>query len=998
MHKSMGQKYGNGFALPTILISSIVMLIVLLASVSSTTAVRVAIQNQYYAQLAQAAGDAGVAYAEACLAASGGVPGWSNSAPLQPNTDCSGTPLVSCPTTSNNPLCWVTKNENVISSFSIARPSVDQPSVLVVGGGGSGGGSTGGGGGAGGVVYVPSMSLDKEAYTVVVGDGGAATGIQSPGQNGGNSSFNGIVAFGGGGGGYSTPSPSGGPGQNGGSGGGGQNYYGSTYVSGSGTPGQGNDGGPLGTSAGSGGGGAGGPGFAGSGSSVGGNGGVGIANSITGTSVFYGGGGGGGNGGTGGNGGGGNGANVGASGVANTGGGGGGGWAHASGNGGAGGSGVVIIRYPTGSITASGGALSTSGGYTIRKFTSGSSTFNVTAVSNLVQTIPNSGFVQILRSSNSAVWKTYNQTSTPPSVVPDLCSGSAKSIYGWNNAVVRNASYSISDSTAQAIGIGPSATVPGDKYFRKDFSVTKAGTYTLKLAGNDYLHWYVDGDILSNWHSTAEHLRTKFLDVGCHTMTIRATNTGILPSNSDLMGSLTLNGSSFPIVVTDSSWRVSAGGLVHYSSPNYYVDPSAWTNATEVRPSTSGNSSWTSVSGDSDAYFITSPANSGSYSPGSQWTNYRDANDVIVPSNTSVRVTAQCDDKCVVYMDGNAILPNVVWSTNYTTTLTMTAGTHHFGVASYNGGSAAGASGFSFAAVRLSDGATLSRSSASWLGANYWNPTDQNPYSYDTSFASTPVSAASATGSVLVVGGGGSGGSSASGKGGAGGGGAGGLLYNTGYSFRTGDTIPVTVGGGGASVSGTSIIGNRGADSVFGSMTAIGGGGGSSAYPVTGATGGGSGGGGGYNGYSVVVLGSAGIINQGNSGGKSNKNNNGGGGGGAGGNGGDTDPAYVGVAGGVGGVGGVGLSNSISGSAVTYARGGDGASNPVQSGAANTGNGGSAGPYSSTAASGAGGSGIVIISYPTGSMTTTGGTVTYSGGNTIVTFTSSGTFTVTSVT
>lgn len=44
--------------------------------------------------------------------------------------------------------------------------------------------------------------------------------------------------------------------------------------------------------------------------------------------------------------------------------------------------------------------------------------------------------------------------------------------------------------------------------------------------------------------------------------------------------------------------------------------------------------------------------------------------------------------------------------------------------------------------------------------------------------------------------------------------------------------------------------------------------------------------------------------------------------------------------------------------------------------------------------SGAGGSGVVIVSYPTGSMSATGGTITTSGGNTIHKFTSNGTFTV----
>jgi hypothetical protein len=60
-------------------------------------------------------------------------------------------------------------------------------------------------------------------------------------------------------------------------------------------------------------------------------------------------------------------------------------------------------------------------------------------------------------------------------------------------------------------------------------------------------------------------------------------------------------------------------------------------------------------------------------------------------------------------------------------------------------------------------------------------------------------------------------------------------------------------------------------------------------------------------------------------------------------------------------------------------------------GTANTGGGGGGGGHNNSI-SGAGGSGIVIISY-LGSQRGTGGTVTTSGGYTIHTFTSSGTFT-----
>jgi hypothetical protein len=112
-----------------------------------------------------------------------------------------------------------------------------------------------------------------------------------------------------------------------------------------------------------------------------GNGGIGLQYSISGNATYYAGGGGsvhhylGGGGmwywglGDGGLGGGGAGSPAGTTGVngtANTGGGGGG----SVSGGGNGGSGIVIIRYLTGSVTATGGTVSTDGNYTIHTFTS----------------------------------------------------------------------------------------------------------------------------------------------------------------------------------------------------------------------------------------------------------------------------------------------------------------------------------------------------------------------------------------------------------------------------------------------------------------------------------------------------------------------------------------------------------------------------------------------------------------------------------------------------
>ncbi|MDD5397232.1 MAG: DUF2341 domain-containing protein [Candidatus Moranbacteria bacterium] len=210
---------------------------------------------------------------------------------------------------------------------------------------------------------------------------------------------------------------------------------------------------------------------------------------------------------------------------------------------------------------------------------------------------------------------------------------------------------------------------------------------------------------------------------------------------------------------------------------------------------------------------------------------------------------------------------------------------------------------------------------------------------------------------VLVVGGGGGGGSSATGSGGGGGGGAGGLVYNTSVSVTQGQAVAVTVGGGGApGTAGANQNGSNGQDSVFGSITANGGGYGAR----TGVNGGngGSGGGGGYNGYATVHNGGTGVAGQGNAGGNTSMLSwaGGAGGGGAGGIGGDNKASHV------GGDRGPGLALSISGSSVTYATGGAGGANTPVASPANVGKGGDAAYAAGTAF--AGGSGVVIVRYP----------------------------------
>jgi MSHA biogenesis protein MshQ len=170
---------------------------------------------------------------------------------------------------------------------------------------------------------------------------------------------------------------------------------------------------------------------------------------------------------------------------------------------------------------------------------------------------------------------------------------------------------------------------------------------------------------------------------------------------------------------------------------------------------------------------------------------------------------------------------------------------------------------------------------------------------------------------VLVVGGGGGGGFPQDRTGG--GGGAGGLIYNA--AFAVAGTINVTVGAagtGGVGAGGATAGGN----SVFGALTAIGGGRGGTGPAAGGvfATSGGSGGGGYHN---PADSGKAGTGGQGNAGGSGwdsadvNIGFKAGGGGGAG-------SAGTTATAGVNGTGGAGVQNSISGASLFYAGGGGG--------------------------------------------------------------------------
>ena len=258
---------------------------------------------------------------------------------------------------------------------------------------------------------------------------------------------------------------------------------------------------------------------------------------------------------------------------------------------------------------------------------------------------------------------------------------------------------------------------------------------------------------------------------------------------------------------------------------------------------------------------------------------------------------------------------------------------------------------------------------------------------------------------ILVVAGGGKGGNGVGGGGGAGG-------YRTSTQTLNGGTVyTITVGDGGSGGSGSnSSISGSGLTTI----TSAGGGAGG----TTGNAGSAGGSGGGGAGFPVQYAGGAGNTpstspSQGNSGGSGKSGGSpylGGGGGGA-------SASGTNASGSSRPNGGNGTASSITGSSVTYAGGGGGCSQDQGSaGFGGTGGGGDGGYNTPTGTSGTagtanlgggggggrdngeglGGKGVVILSVPTASYssTTTGSpTVTTSGSNTIIKFTGSGSYT-----
>lgn len=644
--------------------------------------------------------------------------------------------------------------------------------------------------------------------------------------------------------------------------------------------------------------------------------------------------------------------------------------------------------------------------------------------------IPNSGYVELLRSSNGAVWRTYYQPSVQAAVVPDLCSGAAESGLGWTNAVATSTQDSIPDaSLATTISVANASISAGSIYLRKDFTVTSPGSYYISThtpVSLNKAEVYIDGVYASTAQgSLSSAVRT--LTAGCHTMTIKLTNETLAVRQSRVTAAVQkLN--SAPIAYTDTSWRVSSGNTVHFSEAQYYASPSAWTAVKETDGGAITPAAWSSATGDPQAMFIISSCDTSC--PANQSTYFRDGRDIVLTSPATVDVFAACDDNCVVYIDGQPIITHAPWSNIATRTVDLSEGVHHVGVRLTNGGTAAGPSKFSVTVKDSSSGTVLTRSDSRWLTSNNtWvsgATTGNDPRSYEDNFRPSPKEIADTpTLDVLIVGGGGGGGGNCTTCGGAGGGGGGGVRVVEGIEATVGSSA-ITVGAGGSAGAGgasRSNGGSGGSSQFRAGYVAYGGGGGGSQLGTPGLNGA-SGGGGSGGGTPAPGAGGSGINGQGSRGGAgrdaTSGNYNGGGGGGAAGYGlpgtqpvtGDGGPGVITyLFGSPMTVGSGGSAGSYSTYAVGKADkgGGSGASQNINNGigypgTANTGGGGGGGNGQTRGGSGgAGGSGIVVVRYRTGTVTATGGTITYVtiGGiqYTVHTFKTVGsaTFTITSV-
>jgi hypothetical protein len=815
------------------------------------------------------------------------------------------------------------------SSWTVPA-GVTSVEYLVVGGGGGGGYQQGGGGGGGGLLTGNLSVTQGSSISVTVGAGGTGGNSSSmAGGNGGASSFSTISVTGGGGGGSNAVN-----GKNGGSGGG-EGINPGTY--GTGISGQGYNGGDHEGTTVDGGGGGGGAGAVGSNSTgtYAGNGGVGRASDITGTSVYYAGGGGGGNfyagyyAGSGGNGGGGAGSlsGIGSSGTNGKGGGGGGGGQVnlTLYNGGAGGSGIVIVRYLASALT----------NYQVK--------LTVPYVANMRADFGDLRFTSSDGSTQLSYWiESYTASSSAVVWVkiPSFPAGNTTiyMYYGnpWTNttgngtntfdffddfsaASIDTAKWTITDATGFSIvsgelkGTNTTGRIKSIATFSSGV-VLRTKSRRITLSGNGYMiggFWLSTANSVGFIHHPGDHYRNDGTWVSLGTTS---------PASTDLLTRISVKSSS----AVDIS-------VTNYGTGASYQNIANISNAVTSEPIVLGRRYDDAYTGQAyEAYW--------------DWIfvhKYSAVEPTFSLGTEEVAVGAVCGSS-----NGSAFdsIPTVNLCTTGTASAVVGSGPWTWTC------TGSWASAFCMANPTVSGSSTRSGlytiEKFVGVGSTTWT---------------VPTGVTSAE--VLVVAGGGGGGMDI-----GGGGGGGGVIYNATYALTAGaKTLTVGAGGIGAPAAWTNgqpgghqytIPATSGGNSVFNTLTAVGGGFGGSSYRaytpgIAGGNGGSGGGSSGYNDNAGTFLGGTGTAGQGNRGGNSTAAYYSGGGGGAGAAGADSTAQAN---------GGVGVSNSILGTAYYWGGGGGGAGHSICCGGGGSGGGGGGANCSCAGGSGlntgsAGGSG-----------------------------------------
>jgi len=394
--------------------------------------------------------------------------------------------------------------------------------------------------------------------------------------------------------------------------------------------------------------------------------------------------------------------------------------------------------------------------------------------SGKAEAIPLTGYTQLVRSTTNTEWRTYNQQLVQSVAVPALCSGAATSALGWSNASrVTSALSFVSPSGAVPLGVTSSANgMPGPTFFRKDFNLTEAATYTVQAQADDRVMLYIDGRLVidtttygqfDTTGSSALGTANVTLEPGCHTVQAKVVNEGTASNPTALLFSLKKQGTTQEIVVSDISWRVASGNLVGFTSSSYYFSDSAW-NADRFRgfqnssgaPWAPGPINWDTIANDPFAYYGngeagwtgTDPyeqddAQDYTYAPNQyNYHRVRDQPAWNFSSTKSVKISLACDDACKLYVDGVLRLSkasaagasrNVI-----TTTFNMGAGIHTIGLELYNDGTANNPSMFIYSARNMTDNVVIDNTYSGWYSTKSTYSTVQTLQSYQREYRPSP--------------------------------------------------------------------------------------------------------------------------------------------------------------------------------------------------------------------------------------------------------------------